>query len=254
MTTPTRQPVGAPLQNLVSSSSFLQQLLEEINGTSTATVSHRRIIPHDTTYDTPPSLPASRRPSVWLGGSMIAQDARDKLRAADERRQLISSVSSQDTTLPLPTPTLPLRTPCFEPPSSSSILSTTNVSSCNPASSSPRASERDTHSILPDVTQSTCSRPIAGGLRLLVPPIHTIETLSPSDIARLDSPLMFYDIDSDLSSTPSSTELPTSAISATLTDASTVSEGRITWPRESGSRSRTSTSLNTRLHADPDTS
>ncbi|KAF3039672.1 hypothetical protein E8E11_006265 [Didymella keratinophila] len=75
------------------SRTLLQQLLEEISGAS-STRSGRDDSPPPSPTLSSPSPPSSysrsssqnHSPSVWVGGSILAQDAREKLRAADEAR------------------------------------------------------------------------------------------------------------------------------------------------------------------------
>jgi hypothetical protein len=87
MTTPTRRPSLQSSNSNGPSASILRQLLDEISGTTTTTPTRR-----DTTSTTPRSLPPSRgyrsgrATSIWVGGTDVAQDAREKLRAADEAR------------------------------------------------------------------------------------------------------------------------------------------------------------------------
>jgi hypothetical protein len=165
MTTPTRRPSLRSSNSNGPSGSILRQLLDEINGTTTPT---RR----DTTSTTPRSLPSSRgsrsarTASIWVGGTDVAQDAREKLRAADEARHKKTS----------------------------------------------RREDRD------DV------RPTLNNLRLQIPSSRFITqpANTDNDIARANSPLMF--VDSDISSTPSpSEEAPSSAVTVSSTDATTVS-------------------------------
>jgi hypothetical protein len=252
MATPTRPPIGAPLQNLAPSSTFLQQLLEEINSTSIPTVLHRRATLQGTPYSRP-SSDGSRRSSVWIGGSSDAQDAREKLRAADEARLLKSSVSNCGATSRNPTPALHLRIPCFDSPSSSdkstATLSPSDASFLTPVSR--RVPERKTRAAAPDATGSSYSRPTVGGLYLPVLSTYAAEPLLSGDIAGSESPLMFCDVDSNMS-TVSPIEPPTSATSATCfsTNATTVSDDRARSPAESGNHSRTSTLLYPRIRAD----
>ncbi|KAF2798780.1 hypothetical protein K505DRAFT_357163 [Melanomma pulvis-pyrius CBS 109.77] len=78
----------APEANTGPSRSVLQQLLEEINAPDNPTaLQHTR-----DSQGTP--KPTSRFTSAWVAGSSIAQDARAKLRAADEARQWKLSMNS----------------------------------------------------------------------------------------------------------------------------------------------------------------
>ncbi|KAF2117262.1 hypothetical protein BDV96DRAFT_598178 [Lophiotrema nucula] len=79
MTTPSRRMSTPPFALAGPSRSILQQLLEEINGT----------LPKTESIPNPSSRRSSigRRNSVWVHGGSRAEDAREKLRAADQARQ-----------------------------------------------------------------------------------------------------------------------------------------------------------------------
>lgn len=92
------------------SRTLLQQLLEEINGAASA---------RTTCSESPLQSPASsysrsssqiHSPSVWVGGSILAKDARDKLRAADEARLRKLAANAIDGALDLHAPKLCLYT------------------------------------------------------------------------------------------------------------------------------------------------
>jgi hypothetical protein len=70
---------------------MLEQLIEEIDGVqSSRTV---QILEHDARSESPP---AHHTPSAWVGGSSLAQDVREKLRAADAARWRRTSVNILD--------------------------------------------------------------------------------------------------------------------------------------------------------------
>ncbi|KAF1998475.1 hypothetical protein P154DRAFT_577820 [Amniculicola lignicola CBS 123094] len=89
MTTPCdRRLSGGPSANSGPNRSVLHKLLQEISGFDPTVATPNQIL-------TPKNSPTSRgrpradsvtQPSVWVAGGTIAQDARDKLRAADEAR------------------------------------------------------------------------------------------------------------------------------------------------------------------------
>lgn len=91
MSSPSRRLSGAPDTNTGPSRSVLQQLLEEINGPDNPTAPR-----HTRNFQGTPK--PIRSTSAWVAGSSIAQDARAKLRAADEARQRKLSVNSTDGT------------------------------------------------------------------------------------------------------------------------------------------------------------
>jgi hypothetical protein len=239
MTTPTRAPIGAPLQNLAPSSTFLKQLLEEINGADIPTVLQHKVDSQGAPRSRANSSASRRSSSVWIGGSSVAQDARDKLRAVDEARLLGTPARSLESTPHPPRPILHLRTPRFGPHSPSSGNSRTRSNPPEPCFShtvSPGAAEWRTPSVLSNATESAHLKPPVEGLHLSMLSDAAVETLAPSDIAGMSSPLIFCDIDSDASLTTSPTEPPTSATSLTSTNATTASDDRPGAPVELGSR------------------
>ncbi|KAF2624541.1 hypothetical protein BU25DRAFT_493528 [Macroventuria anomochaeta] len=113
MATPYSRSNSSGALNSGPSRTLLQQLLEEINGASS---------PRKVRNESPLQSPASTRswsssqnhsPSVWVGGSS-AQDACDKLRAADEARQRMVAANSIDGAPNMQTPTLRLDTSGLE--------------------------------------------------------------------------------------------------------------------------------------------
>jgi hypothetical protein len=253
MTTPTRAPIGAPFQSLAPSSTFLKQLLEEINGTGIPTVLQRKVDSQGAPRSRADSNATRRSSSVWFSGSSVAQDARDKLRAADQARLLKTPARSLDATPHPPRPILHLRTSCFEPHSPSPGDSMTSSSLPEPYFShtmSPGAAEWRTPSALPLATASGHLKSTVEGLHLSMPSDAAVEALAPSDIARMSSPLIFCEVDSDVSLTTSPTEPPTSATSITSTDATTVSDDRPRAPVELGSRNRRQTPIDARMYVD----
>ncbi|KAH3913795.1 hypothetical protein HBI56_057760 [Parastagonospora nodorum] len=170
MSTPTRQPSSASLKNLVPSGSFLQQLLEEINGSGTANKLHEQ-----------PSAQATPRSNASSNGS-----ARAPLDPHIPAMATSAAIGARTSAMVHGDPQL-----------SSAI-----------------------HSLyLSGPTTSDTYFPLSNGIN------------------RIESPLIFCDIDSDISATPSPTEPPTSALSAALTDATSISEGRQRASNASGSRS-----------------
>ena len=100
-----------------TSRTLLQQLLEEISG-DPSTRSRRDDRPLPSPPLSSPSPPSSysrfssqgHAPSVWVGGSILAQDAHEKLRAADEARWRKAVANSIDGAPDLHTPRLCLDT------------------------------------------------------------------------------------------------------------------------------------------------
>jgi hypothetical protein len=234
MTTPTRQPNGAPFQNLVPSSSFLQQLLEEINGSGTPTVVRRRTASQSAPRPEASPNEGRRASSVWVGGTSIARETRHQLRAADEARVRRDSFAVDDLPRGLLRSAPYLHALCFDAASPSSSRSSTSSSPRDPqlvGLVAPTATNQETSSAVLDESHHKSTM---GGLRIPGSAAGTLQQSDPDDIDRTASPLIFCDIDSDISSTPSPTEPPTSALSAALTDATSVSDDQPRPPRDPG--------------------
>lgn len=93
MDTPRRSNSNSAL-NTGPSRTLLQQLLEEINGAPAAQTAHTACpsVSSASTYSRASSQDPS--PSIWVRGSSLAQDVRDKLRAADEaHRQKLAAIA-----------------------------------------------------------------------------------------------------------------------------------------------------------------
>jgi hypothetical protein len=235
MTTPSSKPSGAALDDLPPSSSFLQQLLEEINGSATPTVLRDRTLP-PSTPSSGRSSNGSRRPSsLWVGGDSAALNTREKLRAADEARMRKSLADSFNDTPRIARPDLHLYTHCFE--SSSSPGGSSSSSSPHdapvPQAAKGETTSHDTYSMMRNTAGPNRLRPKISGSHLPVPTICGI-----GGPTGQRSPLFFCDADSDLSATPSPIEEPMSAISEARTDATTMSEGHESTPSGSESFSR----------------
>jgi hypothetical protein len=239
MTTPDRRSSGTSLQRLAPSGSFLQQLLEEISGAGPSDALRERRTPHSSPTTQPTESGSRRTSSVWVGGTSIAQDAREKLRAADEARLYKPFISGHDGAPDTPRPRLQLRIPRYNPPAQSQIHSTAPTSG-DPYSSPQVRVEPTTHETGPTISHDAEAprprhRPSAGLLR---PPVSATNDTRPSmgynEATGLASPLIICDADSDTSNTPSPLEEPSSATSDTLTDATTMShERRTSHSRES---------------------
>ena len=110
MAAPYKRSNSATSLNTCPSRTLLQKLLEEIKGASSD-----RVAQSESTSQSPsstrswPSSP-NRPTSVWVGGASIAQDARDKLRMADEARRRRAAINTIDGAPDLPTPILRLDT------------------------------------------------------------------------------------------------------------------------------------------------
>ncbi|KAL5117343.1 hypothetical protein ACEQ8H_004788 [Pleosporales sp. CAS-2024a] len=165
MTTPTFQPNGVPVQNPIPSSSFLQQLLKEINGSGTPTVLAQKSVPRGSPSSNCSPTGSARASSVWIGRSAVSHEHRDqgKVEVVDF---MVTPHQGQHTACSPPQLCL---TPAGPDPSGSTVA--------------------DANFSLFNV------------------------------LDRTESPLIFCDIDSDISTTPSPTAPHTTELSAALTEA-----------------------------------
>jgi len=223
MSTPSPRPRDTPLDNSGPPCSFLRQLLEEINGDDGLVASRRRASSQSTLASwTTMDTSQKRRSSVWVGGEPIAQDARNKLRAADETRLRRASIQGTDGTPALRS------TPQLASPQRINGSSAPQRKSTGPAhidlnlnelgdKSTPRTILRTTNN-----AASPCQKlDSSGSYMSCAQPL-----ILPGDTAdRAISPLIFCDIDSDVSLTSSDSEPPTSATTEGSTQASTWSNG-----------------------------
>jgi hypothetical protein len=240
MTTPTRQPNGAPLQDLVPSSSFLQQLLEEISGSGTPTVVRGRTASQSAPRPEVSANEGRWASSVWVSGTSIARETRHPPRAADEARVRRDSVTVDDLPREVLGSAPYLHAPCFDAASPSSSRRSASSSPCDPQLVDPVRLIATVRAMSSTLHDESHSRPAMGGLHIPGSVAATLQQSGHDDMDRTASPLIFCDIDSDISSTPSPTEPPTSALSAALTDATSVSDDQPRSPRDSRSRGRKS--------------
>lgn len=223
MATPSPRPSDHTLGNTGPSSSFLKKLLNEINGEDNSAPTRRHTQPRMTAASRPRSHGSrKRRSSVWVGGATMAQDARDQLRVADEERLQRDSLQGIDGTPALgPTPRLI---------SSQRLIGSSSSGSCLTGTAGKDSNEKKLgKSIIPrsilrrSGSKAASPRPqlsLAGlgmpSAQFLVPPSSSVDRANSPP-----SPLMFCDIDSDISLTPSDIEPPTSAATDDSTQAST---------------------------------
>lgn len=92
------------------SRTLLQQLLEEINGVSSTRTARNESPSQSPASTYSQSSSQNHSPSCWVGGSTLAQDARDKLRAADEAHRRKVAANTIDGAPDLQTPRLCLDT------------------------------------------------------------------------------------------------------------------------------------------------
>jgi hypothetical protein len=111
MSSPYSHPSSVTPLNAGPSRTLLQQLLEEINGAPTAPTAHNGCTSQSTSRTR--SSSQTHSPSVWVNDTPLAQDARDKLRAADEAHQRTVAVNTIDCAPGMRTPTLRLDTSGF---------------------------------------------------------------------------------------------------------------------------------------------
>jgi hypothetical protein len=192
------------------SRTLLQKLLEEINGAPTPTASRNR---SSSIFSQPP-----RTRPVWVGGASIAEDARRKLRAADEARMRHGTSNAMDGTASSGNPVAQMGSSPFHRHSVSVIGHVDTLYNASPPDPVSRP-----HDYLRFMSlsheYSAETRPTAGELHLetsfLDPPVS-----SDSSVARPLSPLIFSDVDFETGSSYSGnsvspTEAPTSATTIT---------------------------------------
>ncbi|KAF2123870.1 hypothetical protein P153DRAFT_140433 [Dothidotthia symphoricarpi CBS 119687] len=225
MTTPLRPSNDAYLTNNGPPGSFLQHLLDEINGATTPTVLRNR----GTSKSTPQSQPSTSRPSssVWVGGSSAAQDARDKLRAADEARVCRKLLSTVDGASGSHAPPLCLRVSPHTQPPSPDVSSSGDNWTCTDTSN---------HNLTTGYMTTSSVRSTVGGLRLATSSLDLHPPFPCNDVAQYHSPLIFSDVNlNDIFSSSSPTEAPTSAGTDVPTSLTSMTLEQRTTPSDPGS-------------------
>ncbi|KAH7397424.1 hypothetical protein BKA66DRAFT_437984 [Pyrenochaeta sp. MPI-SDFR-AT-0127] len=229
MTTPFPQSGSVSFSDNGPSSSLLRQLLDEINGRGNPRGIHARDTPQNTpTYSANPHDSRARTSSVWIGGATIAQDARDKLRAADEARCHKACSHGADGT-----PDSPGSSSCFltlglHCPSSPTSKSKRGFGQSESNMSNflyEETFQADAHNVKLGSPGVLSQRPRVGGLRLPSLVSNTQPLGHNKDSSTTESPLIFCDVDSNMSSTSSPTEPPTSAVTEASTAGTMVSDG-----------------------------
>jgi len=232
MSTPNRRLSGASLQGLAPSGSYLQQLLQEIERSGHPTTISGQTTPQNTPRKPNGSSKRRHSESVWVGGTSIARDARKKLRAADEARFGQNSLSGNDgTPEDTPRPRLHLHIPHFDAPTQALSRESPVFTPGDPCTSpSARLDNNTQESGYMNRREADSPRPrrrpSAGLLNLPATTTHRAQSsLGYNQATGLPSPLFLVDEESASSTTTSPSEDPISAISNTLTDATTVSSG-----------------------------
>jgi hypothetical protein len=236
MTTPHRPSLGSPSNSRPPS--FLKQLLNEIGGTNTPIGTRNgKTLQSSPRYNSRKLFHApqavlccnqtdtirsgtsrdaeKRAPAVWVGGASAAQDAREKLRAADEAR--LRRVNTPETEGILRSSSLHQRRGF--PPSRSVVTSSGNHCSGsryrNETSGGAAVEQNptlcDDYILSGDALPSSQPRLNLEKLKIPQP------VISDGEIAESSSPLT--SCESDLASTASSSEIPTSALTASSTNA-----------------------------------
>jgi hypothetical protein len=189
------------------SRTLLQKLLEEINGAPTPTVLRSRT-------SSIASRPVPTRP-IWIDGASIAEDARRKLRAADEARIRHGTSSAVDSAASSVKPGIRVDSPSLHRHSVSAIKHTRTL--YNEPPPDPVSNPHDYLRFM-----SSDVRPGTGELR--VETSFFDQPVSSDDIITKPlSPLVFSDADFETGSScsrnsVSPTEAPTSATTATGDD------------------------------------
>ncbi|CAA9966033.1 hypothetical protein PTMSG1_09392 [Pyrenophora teres f. maculata] len=166
--------------------------------------------------------------SVWVDGNAVAQDARDKLRTADEARfmkktalETYGASSSLSTPLICPSPS--------SPQADSSYMSNL-IGRQDQATGSGNTLYKDDDYETTSNAALPHPRPTLGRLRIPSSRFIAQPTTSGEDADGLVSPLMF--VDSDISSSSSPIDQPTSATSTDATTSSSNRESQINSPRK----------------------
>lgn len=231
MNTPSSQLCGTPLGNAGPPASFLQQLLNEINGTATPTGARKAAPKGETPRSHTDSRATGRRtPSVWVGGTAVAEDARHKLCAADEARRGRASNQATDGT-----PETYEMSTYLLTPSSLGSFSSSSSSLNRPLAYKPSEEDQDTRgchcAASTEITGDDVTQSMEGWAHgtLDKPPLTFTKqpVWSAADVATSRSPPLFCDVDSDVSSTPPSppSEAPTSALTTNSTNTTYACDG-----------------------------
>lgn len=213
MATPYSRSNSVTSFNAGPSRTLLHQLLEEITGAPTASAGRTKSLSQSPSSTWSSSHDPS--PSVWVGGAAFAQDARHKLRVADEAHQRRASVNSADSTPGRQTPTLHLDTSSLQPVPDE--YENGLVSGVQQTPDPVRNPHDYMHYMMKGSPLSTTVglSPAAQGHDHTS--IHLQAPHFGNDLPQPLSPLMFSDVDFDFSSSPltkttaSPTEAPISA-------------------------------------------
>lgn len=218
MATPYSRSSSNASLNAGPSRTLLQQLLEEINGAPTP-----RRAPNESTSHSPSSTHSwssshIHSPSVWVGGSSFAQDARDKLRAADQARRQRSASGDVDGASDLKTPVLRLDTSGSQMQNAASDEAGENPDSGPHQTPDPvKYPHEYMQYMMKGSPISTTGGPTPSSKEHDSTPFHLQAPVLRNDSHQPLSPLIFNDVDFDLSSSPrtettaSPTEAPPSA-------------------------------------------
>ncbi|EUC27065.1 hypothetical protein COCCADRAFT_112662 [Bipolaris zeicola 26-R-13] len=231
MTTP-RQPKSESSSNPGSPPSFFKQLLNEIGGVSTLTASGNDKTLRNSSRVGTTGNAEKRVPSIWVGGASAARDAREKLRAADEARSRKKNITKAEG-IP-PSSSLPQHA-SFKS-SQSTVASSGDYYTVshrhNETCAIPKIEQKtissDEYVLNADVLPSSQPRL---NLQKLKIPLRTV----PDEHTQSSSPLT--SCGSDQSSDTSSSEAPTSALTASSSNAATALshfEGRSKASRKRG--------------------
>ncbi|KAF1935743.1 hypothetical protein EJ02DRAFT_360827 [Clathrospora elynae] len=225
MSTPSPRPDPTSFGNTGPPGAFLRQLLNDIHGRTSPTPLRIPNSLQGTPRARPYSCSTTSRPasSAWVGGNSIAQDAREKLRVADEARFQKTKSPNKDYK-PGGRRTFP-RALGSQSHTSSSSPGTPKPTGFSEATVTTPATKSTLYATAYDGSTDSAapprSRPVLARLQIPSSRFITQASFSDNDIAGAHSPLMFCD--SDISSTPSPSEDPTSAVTVE-TDATSAPE------------------------------
>jgi hypothetical protein len=246
MTTPHTWSHSTGASDAGPSRTLLQKLLEEINLASNAKAIHNECASRSPTSTRTSSH--NHSPSVWVGGTHVAQDARRKLRTADEAHQRKLSTNAVDGTPDLQTPMLYLDTDLRK---SEAALHGTEDALTSELQQTPDPVQYPNDYVEYMLEGSPLSTAVG------ISPVtqghdfshfHLQASALSNDIPRPLSPLMFSDVDFDDSSCSPQTELTISPTEAPTSAATVDTIGRSHVFKDDESIACTSTVMYAYIH------
>ena len=214
MATPLSRSNSATALNTGPPRTLLHQLLEEISRAGPSQTTRNDTVSQSPSSTRSWSSSQTHSPSVWVGGSSIARDARDKLRAADEARLRKVAANAIDGTRDSQTPALRIDTSTLQCQGARRSGLEKGATTMFPSSDLVGYQHDYTQHISQDDPQSVAA--VVQGHDNT--PFRLQESAFCNSVPRPLSPLIFSDVEFDYSfsspqarSTTSQTEAPESA-------------------------------------------